>query len=46
MRGSWAKTSKEGIKECHYKKIELEHETRILALCKILVFTGKQAKGS
>lgn len=45
MRGSWGKTSK-GIKECHYKKIELERERRILALCKILVFMGKQAKGS
>lgn len=36
----------EGIKECHHKKIELKCETRMLALCKILVFTGKQATDS
>lgn len=36
----------EGIKECHHKKTELERETRMLALCKNLVFTGKQATDS
>lgn len=33
-----------GIKECHPEKIELELKAGMLALCKILVFTGKQAK--
>lgn len=49
MRGSWGRDSKSraewrwGVKECHRKKIELEREVRMLALCKLLVFIGKQA---
>lgn len=36
-----------GGKECHHKKIELEcGEVRMLALCKTLVFTEKQATDS
>lgn len=35
-----------GGKECHHKKIELECEVRMLAPCKTLVFTEKQATDS